>query len=300
MGNNTITADPIPVTDEQRWNLIQNKANEARALRAVSLLRRHGIEPVVIKGVAAARFYPADILRDCVDVDLAVAETDYPAAMNIAQSAAADGYAIDLHCELRHLDTVAWDDLIANSREFEVNGGSVRVLAPEDHLRVLCVHWLTDGGTNKDRLWDIYYAVDNRPADFSWERFLGPVSERRSRWYVCTVGLAHHFLGLNLEGTPIEDSARNLPNWLVTTVKREWASDTKNWPLEASLSDPSALWKQVKRRLRPNPIWATVHMEGDFDARSRLFYQAANIFARIPSSYRRIASVLRQKKDEQS
>jgi hypothetical protein len=59
------------------------------------------------------------------------------------------------------------------------------------------------------------------------------------------------------------------------------------------------LWTQVKRRFRPNPIWATVQMEGDFDARTRVFYQAANMFARVPSSYRRIVATLRSRKNDE-
>jgi hypothetical protein len=285
------------VDDEARWNLLQIKAQEARALRAVSLLRENGIDPILIKGYAAGLFYPAEKLRDCIDVDLAVSGNDHAKALNIARSKAADGFAIDLHNELRHLDTVPWDDLFSNSREIDVSGGTIRVLRPEDHLRVLCVHWLTDGGTDQNRLWDIYYGVQNRSEDFDWDRFLKAVSPRRQRWLICTIGLAHKFLGLDLSDTPIAESAKDIPAWLTTTVEGEWADATKPLPLEVSLADKGMLLKQIGKRLRPNPIWATVQMEGSFDARTRFFYQAANFVKRIPSSCRRIVNTLRIERD---
>jgi hypothetical protein len=281
------------LTDAARWGLLQKKAQEVRSVQAFKLFREKGIEPILIKGLAAAMLYPAHIPRISIDLDLAVSPDEFAAAKAIAVSTAAHGLAIDLHCGLRHLDTVEWSDLFENSHPVELDGGTIRILRPEDHLRVLCVHWLTDGGVYQDRLWDIYYSVENRGTDFDWDRFLGIVSERRRRWLVCTLGLAQYYLRLDLTATPIEVEARDLPRWLVTTVEREWASETKPRPLEASMHDPVMFAKQVKRRMRPNPIWATVQMNGSFDARTRVHYQLANVFNRIPPSYRRISNTLR-------
>ena len=197
------TGSQTQINDEARWNILQRKAQEVRVARAFCLLRSNGIEPVLIKGFAAGRNYPESVIRLSIDTDLAVAAADFQRAYEIAVSSDAEGLAIDLHRELRHLDTLAWDDLFENSELFEIDGGTVRLLRPEDHLRVLCVHWLNDGGTDRGRLWDIYYAVENRPADFDWGRFLDVVSRRRRRWLICAVGLAHRFLGLDISETPI-------------------------------------------------------------------------------------------------
>lgn len=280
-------------SDIDRWNLLQRKAQQVKSVRAVSLLRTVGIDPILIKGAAASQFYPDDKIRMSIDTDLAVAAADFKKANDLCRSEAAVGLAIDLHKELRHLDTVEWQNLFDNSRLLQFDEGQIRVLRPEDHLRILCVHWLTDGGVHQERLWDIYYSVANRPADFDWERFLGVVSEKRRRWLVCTLGLAGRYLGLDLSDTPIRDESQKLPKWLTNAVEREWASDVKPLPLEVSLNDSKVLMQQVIRRFNPNPIRATVEMEGNFDASTRFFYKLGNFFMRIPSSYRRVSGTLR-------
>ena len=291
MSNSTAVKE-ITLTDELRWNLLQKKAQGLRAVRAFDLFRRHNIEPILIKGLAAGRFYPGDRPRLSIDLDLAVSAADYQAASAVAASEAANGLAIDLHRDLRHFDTVPWDDLFENSIVLDLEGGTVRVLRPEDHLRVLCLHWLTDGGSNKDRLWDIFYSIENRSAEFDWERFLGVVSLRRRRWLTSTVGLAHRYLGLDLTGTPISEEAEDIPPWVVKTVEREWAAKNKAIPLETAIFDPKTLAIQIAKRFRPNPIWATVQMEGSFDARTRVFYQIANAVSRIVPSYRRVSETI--------
>ena len=294
----TISAIQSQISDDVRWGLLQRKAQETFALRAFALFRKQGIEPILIKGLAAARYYPSNIPRISVDMDLAVAADDLEVAREVVASPEADGLAIDVHRELRHLDTVDWQDLYANSRLLKLEGGTIRVLRPEDHLRVLCVHWLTDGGSHKDRLWDICYTVENRPADFDWGRFLNVVSERRQRWLVCTIGLAHKYLGLDVGDTPVKDAAIDIPTWLTKTVEREWENETPLRPLEACLNNPKLLARQIGMRLRPNPIFATVDLEGSFDARTRVFYQIGNFFRRIPSSYRRVSASLKRMTNE--
>lgn len=279
--------------DITRWNILQRKAQQIRSVRAVELLRSAGIEPIVIKGVAAAQFYPDDKIRTSVDIDLAVSKADFDRAADLCHSEAATGFAIDLHKELRHLDSVEWQNLFEDSVVLSFEDGSVRVLRPEDNLRVLCVHWLNDGGVYRERLWDIYYAVANRPTDFDWNRFLGIVSKRRRRWLICTLGLAGRYLGLDLSDTPINEEAKHLPKWLINAVESEWASVVKPMPLELSLDDSKVLTQQVKSRFNPNPIRATVEMEGSFDARTRFFYKLGNFVMRIPSSYRRVSDTLR-------
>jgi hypothetical protein len=288
----TLPQEQQAITDSARWGLIKAKATEARACLAFALFRENGVEPLLIKGIAAAQFYPRGLFRESIDMDIAVATQDFDTAKGVVGSEAAAGLAIDLHRELRHLDTVSWPDLVANSKLVNFDRGSIRVLRPEDHLRVLCVHWLTDGGSNKDRLWDIYHAVKNRPDDFDWDRFLNVVDQKRRRWLTCTIGLAHRYLGLDLAETPIEKEAADIPNWLIKAVEKEWSSDTPLWPLFSSIRDRSLFLAQIKKRMPPNPITATVLVNGSFDAKTRIFYQIGTIFGRIGPSIVNVTKAL--------
>jgi hypothetical protein len=279
------------LSNDQKWALLMMKAQEQRCADAVTLFRNHGLEPILIKGMAAAAFYPSLKPRLSVDIDLAVSSAEYLKAEAISASTAAAGLAIDVHNELRHMDTVPWQDLFSNSRMLSLAGTQVRVLRPEDHLRVLCIHWLTDGGVDTERLYDIYYHIANRSTDFDWARFLDVVSSRRKRWLECALGLAKRDLGLELGDTPVAGASERLPEWLVKSVDEARARG-RDMPIESILSDRTALMEQVKRRFRPNPIYATIQFEGDFDARTRIHYRLGNFFRRIPSSIKRITETI--------
>lgn len=280
------------ITDEFKWNLLHKKAEEARALRAFTAFREKGIEPILIKGLAAAQFYPEPGSRVSIDMDFAVREKDFDAASEVAISPATKGIGIDIHREFRHLDSIKWHDMFENSRLLPVAGGNIRILRPEDHLRVLCVHWLNDGGAYKDKLWDIYYAVENRPPDFDWERCLNTVSKTRRRWIVCTLGLTRRYLDLNLNGTPVNDEADDLPEWLIRELEREWRSGVRLKQMDLLIHDRAALFAQIKKRLRPNAIQATIEMEGSFDARTQIFFQVGSVLKRITPSIRRTSQTM--------
>ncbi len=256
-------------------------------------LRRHGIEPVLIKGWAAARNYPESVPRFFGDVDLAVLSSDYENAGKVIEDENLGG--IDLHRELRHLDTVAWPRLVANSEIVELDGEGIRILCAEDHFRVLCVHWLTNGGENRERLWDIVYAVRNRPAEFDWSKCLDVVSPTRRRWVIATVGIAHRYLDLELDGLPFADEAKTLPTWLTQCVEKEWKRNLEMLGLETQLKNPRGLIRQILKRIPPNPIHATIDCEGEFSDGSRLGYQLRNTLRRLVPSVRRVSSAIREK-----
>jgi len=282
----------IENADEYRWHLLQKKIVESKIARAFDLFRQFEIEPLLIKGWAAQRSYPQNRSRTSSDIDLAVAPVRYQHAEKLYRTKEFNDVGVDLHKGLRHLDTVDWDDLFANSITIDVDGVPIRILRPEDHLRVLCVHWLTDGGAYKERLWDIYYAVANRPDDFDWERCMNIVSETRRRWVVCVIGLAHRYLDLNIDDLPFADEARSVPHWLVKAVEREWASDVRLAPIHVFLSDPKMLMKQIRKRIPPNPIQAMIDVEGSIDSRIRFHYQIGSVVKRTVPSAKRVIPAL--------
>jgi hypothetical protein len=154
----------------------------------------------------------------------------------------------------------------------------------------MCVHWLTDGGAYKERLWDIYYAVENCPVEFDWARCLDVVSLNRRRWITCVIGLTKKYLGLNVDRLPLENDACKLPAWLEKALEREWASSVRLMPLDIYLTDPVNLVKQLKKRIPPNPIQSTIEMEGSFDSKTRVHYQLASLIRRVLPSIRRVRS----------
>ena len=279
---------PAQMTDELRWYLITKKKTEGLIASAFRRLREDGIEPVLIKGWAAARNYPDGKPRFLGDIDLAVAADDFERSKLLVEAPDSGIIGVDLHRELRRLDTVDWATLFANAELVAIDGEDVRVLAPEDHLRVMCVHWLTDGGESKERLWDIYYAVQNRPANFDWAKCLEVVEPNRRGWIIATIGLANRYLGLAIDDLPFAAEARCLPAWLTRCVEREWKSELPMRPMETVIDDAGSLMTEVRRRIPPNPIQATVNCEGVFDDRSRVPYQIRDLFMRARPSIKRV------------
>ena len=283
---------PPEITDEYKFYVLRKRMAEDLILRAFDGFRREGIEPILIKGWAAARNYPEFQPRFFGDIDVSVSAADYEKASKVIDSPGSEIGGIDLHRELNHLDTVDWPQLFSNSKLVPLDGKEVRVLCAEDHLRVLCVHWLTNGGEDRERLWDIVYAVRNRPADFSWSKCLDVVSENRRQWIVTTIGIAHKYLGLELERLPFADKARILPSWLTHCLEKEWDKKLEIRPLHTQLRNPRSLIRQITKRIPPNPIQATINCNGDFNSRTRIGYQIRDMFQRFMPGARRVSSVL--------
>lgn len=278
--------------DELRWYLLARKKTEDHIVSTFRTFRQNGVEPILIKGWAAARNYPPDVPRFYGDTDLAVSSSDYPKARTLVDGPAAEAKGVDLHQELRHLDTLEWVLLSKRSELVEVNGEEIRILAPEDHLRVLCSHWLTNGGEDRGRLFDIYYAVQNRRPSFDWSRCLDVVSQNRRSWVIATIGLAHKYLGLPLEGVPCAEEAKNLPKWLTSHIDRAWAGESRLRGIDESITDRKLLVRQIKNRIPPNPIQSTIFCEGSFDDRSRVPYQVRDMFGRFTPSVRRLSRAI--------
>lgn len=283
----------VEISDAVRWNRLLLRKFEVYVVQAFTELRLHGIEPILIKGWAASRNYPIEHPRPFSDVDLAVASKDHDVAFELSHTAPLDRLSIDVHRELRHLDTVPWNTLFERSKLETIDDTKIRVLCAEDHLRVLCIHWLNDGGQYRDRLWDIYYAVTNRPADFDWNRCLAGVSPTRQKWIVMTIAIAKKYLGLDTSGLPFAVETENIPKWIIRCLENEWASDVRLRSLHTCIRYPKEFWQQVLKRIPPNPIESTIEMEGEFDDSSRVKYQIGSVLARITPSIKRLRLALR-------
>ena len=292
-----VLESPIEETEtrqpDERYALLKHKVAELEVEKIWREFEDAGFAPILIKGWAAAKLYPKPYVRSFTDVDLIVSPDCYDDALKFSFGLK-NHLPVDLHCGARHLDKLSFEELFSDSLLVDCGRTKIRVPRHEDHLRILCVHWLTDGGADRERLWDIYYGVVNRPEDFDWVRFLDAAGARRRRWLICALGLTEKYLGLDLSGSPVGKETQDLPVWLVRAVEREWASGVRLLPLNFFLNDKKLLWKQIKKRLPPNPIQATIDLEGDFDDKPRIGYQLRDIFLRIKPSVKRIGQTLRR------
>lgn len=285
----------------ERMQMLRYKVHEKKIENTWTELLNAGFDPLLIKGWAAAQFYPQPYKREFSDIDIVIEPRRYEEVEKFLK-ANPNGYNIDLHRGLRRHDTLPFEEIFSSAKFATCGSVEIRMPRPEDHLRILCVHWLTDGGAYRAKLWDIYYAISNRADDFDWDRLLNVVSPIRRRWIVCTIGLAHKYLGLKIEDTPLAEEALIIPPWIIKTVEREWESETRLQPLAgiqynngrnkflAQLknfillnvkNDPKGFWVQLQKRLFPNPIYATVDLEGKFDRKPRVFYQLGSFLRRL-------------------
>lgn len=271
--------------------LLHGFEGQVRAVQlanALARLRGAGIEPLLVKGWAIARQYPEVGLRPYSDIDLIVPSDAYDRARAALAVGPALGIVVDLHAGTEQLDSRSFEDLDARAEEAVLGHTTVRVLAPEDHLRVLSLHLLRHDACRPIWLVDLAVALESRRPTFDWARCLG-TDRRRGEWVACGIGLAHRLLGADVTGTPAAARAADLPRWLVAAVLRRWNSLTacvsahlplgQAWPSLAR--DPVRLWEALALRW-DRPISYTLERRRSFSRWPRWPIQAASIALRAP------------------
>ena len=281
-----------------RLHSIHSVVLENKVKDVFSLLRAGGVEPLLLKGWAVARLYPEAGLRPSGDIDLWIKPTEVTEARALLNAGGDLRYWVDLHSTFykQYERTVA--DVLEQSQLMPLDGVEIRVPRIEDHLRYLCLHFLTHGAWRPLWLCDIALIVESRASDFDWSRCLG-ATPRYADWIACTIGLAHQLLGADISGVPVEERARKLPRWLLPAVLRQWEAGAG-----MSYADKAALTVQAGR-LRPhglmtawrehwrNPIQATVELSAAFDERRRAPLQLAAGLKRLPKFTRDLLRNLR-------
>lgn len=274
---------------------MRTKVTDDNLKSAFRFFRADGFEPVLIKGWAAAKEYPERYLRIFSDIDLCVSPDVFEKCRELISRTEIERLNIDLHCGLRHLDTAQWERLFQNSKLELLDEIPIRVLRVEDHLRVLCVHWLTDGGAYRDRLLDIFYLLRNNADNFDWDYCFEAVTRNRRDWIIKTIAVVHQHYKLDTLKLPFAEELNSVPEWFMKALQREWTSETKLTDIHSLVGNRREFWKQVKKRLRPNPIQATVFMDGRFDRTPRLYYQVGSFFLRLKSSMKKTNYLLKHK-----
>ena len=259
---------------------LQSALQEREIEHVFSLLRSAGVEPVLLKGWAAAGLYPERGLRPPGDIDLCIRPGQYEAAKAALWGPERKGTALtDLnHKEFARLGHAGWDGLYARSLLVPLNGSRIRVLGREDQLRFLCLHLLRHSAYRPVWLCDVAAALESAPADFAWGVALGSDATERN-WVACALNLARRLLGARREDLPEEACATRAPAWLVAEVLRQWERPctVDHLPRElmtVSLGRPSRALPALLARW-PDPIRAAVGLRLPFGDGPRLPSQIA-------------------------
>ncbi len=256
-------------------NTIQAVLHRQRIESLLQALRSAAVEPVLVKGWAAARLYSNEGLRPYADVDVCVERRQLAAAQRALKTLSNIGLAVDLHCEFETLGGGDWKEIYSRAQIIHLGETDVHVPSPEDHLRILSIHMLREGAWRPVWLCDVAAAVESRPAEFDWQMCFGH-NRRWSNWTVCALKMAQELLGAEISGTPAED-AKPLRR-LLPPVLREWGSPSPSMaqrhraPMARHLRSPATVWSGFRHRW-PNPIEGTVVMGGSFNELPRLPFQ---------------------------
>lgn len=276
----------LALRQSYRFQAVQAELYQRVIKGLARTLRETGVEALLGKGWAAARLYPEPGLRPAGDVDLYVRPDHYPSAVALLDKlngpvSESGLFSVDLHRGVAELDDRSFEDLSRRSREDSELG--VRVFAPEDHLRLLCLHALRHGMCRPLWLCDIAAALESRAADFDWEYFFSG-DARRAEWSGAALRLAHLLLGACLDESPLAGASAPLPGWLPRAVFKQWQTLTtphgRRAPMILHLRQRAGLAQAVRQRW-PNPIEATVALRGAFDARPRLPFQLGSCLTRF-------------------
>lgn len=270
-----------------RLQSLQSAIQEQRIEKVFRLLRHAQVEAILAKGWAASRLYPETALRPYGDIDICVRAEQFKLAKEVVSAPEASDCWVDLHKRFYEIDERTTDDLLARSRVVKLGEEQIRMLGAEDHLALLAIHLLKHGAWRPLWLCDIGAAVESVPSPFDWNVCLGR-NKTRARWIVCAIGLARRLLGAQTDGVPVLAGAAEPPAWLVENIRKQWANPfavdqapmSHPLPMAYLLKHPTGLLSGLRRRW-PNPVIATVSVNGDFNNIPRLPYQLANCVSRV-------------------
>lgn len=268
---------------DYRFHSLQAALHERALKQIIRVLRKRGVEPVLVKGWSIARRYPERGLRQYSDFDLCIQPDQFEDAQVAIKSIEGQGYNVDLHKGFGKFFDSRSDDIFRQSRLVELDDMEVRILSGEDNLRFLCLHWLRHGAVRPLWLCDIAVLLETMDENFDWERCLGD-SKQQAQWVLCAIGLATQLLGANVTGLPMAKRPQKLPRWLTPAVLKEWGTPFRPMsPLALHMRQPISRLRGLVEELPhhwPNPIEATMTVNGSFNELPRLPFQLGHVFSR--------------------
>jgi hypothetical protein len=261
-------AAAIPLVMARRQAAIAAAALEERLIAALGALKEHGFAPVLLKGWSAARAYPAPGLRPFVDHDLWL---ERGAAKDLRTLGLPLGeWGVDPHPTIADLDDRPVGALLERTVRVELLGQEVRILGPEDRLRLGALHLARHGASRPVWLCDLALELESERIDWP---YLRSGAMFRTRWTEQILALAVRLLGAQAPQVELPPPSPAIER----AVLVEWGRA----PRELSrLSDllstpgrlPVALWSRW-----PNPIAARLALRGGIDDGPDLLYQLAAV-----------------------
>lgn len=313
--NSPLSAHPLaqPFREQYRpeWLCARLVAEQLEHL--IQILRARDIEAVPVKGWLCARHYADVGLRPAGDIDLCVRSADFAAAVEClqkdgAQNALDENFnrvqnrrlreeklrfpdappgwcLVELHEELTDLHACGeprWDALLKRGQTLTIGATPARVLAPEDHLRLMAIHFLRHEAARPLWLCDLSAALEARHENWDWPHCLGR-DQTRANWVKTALLLARELTGVSLAGAPFE--SQSLPRWMVPHIVRIWnmgqapVGDDNSDVMWNYLRAPLRMWRQRKTfgrelaRRWPTPIFAAVSCHCKLDNAPHLSWQ---------------------------
>lgn len=262
-----------------RLQSLQSEVQEQKIEKVFRVLREASVEAILAKGWAAAGLYPDRTLRPYGDIDICVGPENHQLVVELFKGPETRDCFIDLHLNFSEIGDRKFEELLARSKQVGLGQERIRVLGLEDHLALLCIHFLKHGGWRPLWLCDIGAAIESLPADFKWDIWRGR-SRQRERWLSSVLGLAHELLETNLDAVPQDIRPGTLPDWLVKSILFHWSNllPGDQMPMRAprlmshNLKSGRNILKGLLERW-PDPITATFNRNGQFNNYPRLPYQ---------------------------
>lgn len=267
--------------DAYRWNAVRAATRAVEIRELATALRGAGIDAIIFKGWAAARLYAEAGLRPSGDIDVLIRSEDAQEARRVVAATRGVRSHVDLHADGSRPNGYgtegarSFDELHARAECVDLDGVAVDVLGPEDHLRVLCLHFLGHGGWRALWLCDIAAALERSGDELDWERCVG-TSGRVADWVRSAGALAHDLLGARVP-EPIRSAS--IPPWLPDAVLAAWTMPVTDatlalWAQSFAEARATAGLLPALRTRWANPVQATVLLRRSFGRSPRLPLQA--------------------------
>jgi hypothetical protein len=265
--------------DGHRLELLRAEIAEDELAGLFESFLAEGLDPVLGKGWAVSQFYPARGLRTYCDFDLYLPEDHFPRLQSVlAKRSAPHRFEVDPHRGWSYLDDRDPAALFARTRRIPLRSTFVRVLGPEDLLRLACLHACAEGLIRPAWLCDVAFLTAAATDGFDWAYFAGG-SPLRTEWCFATIDLARDLFGIEVAHVPGTERRKSLPRWFARSVLEAWGNEPRprgaRTPMGNVRRSPRALIEALVARW-PHPIEATIGAGGRIDGAPRFPYKIAD------------------------